>query len=432
MSELIYKDSSVDWIGNIPFDWGITKLKFISEIVMGQSPASEDCNMEGAGFPFLQGNAEFTDKYPVPKSFCENPNKITEIGDILLSVRAPVGAMNISNERYAIGRGLCAIRSNISMDFLWYAVSVSKMELYSKLKGSTFEAVTTEDVKNMAIVVPSSVELQNKISKYLDLKLESIDSLIKEQEILIKLLEEKRQSMITEAVTKGLNPNVKMKESGVEWIGDIPEHWKSMSLTHVSKITRLAGYEYTAYWEPIEDGEIIALRGQNIGFNSINLQGNEERISTKLSQRLIRSKLFIGDVVFPCVGSIGKAATIYENDKFHINQNIAKLTPKLNMLSDYLTYFLNSRIIYHQIITYNTSEMQPSILVGNLRKFKIMVPPIEEQKNIVSYLKEQLENLFKLQKEINIQIQKLKDYRQSLIYEVVTGKLDVRDIEIES
>ena len=105
-----YKHSGVEWIGDIPKHWTIGKIKYSDLVIMGQSPFSDECNSEGKGLPFLQGNAEFGELYPNPKMYCETPNKTAEINDVLLSVRAPVGAINISNQKVGIGRGLCAVR----------------------------------------------------------------------------------------------------------------------------------------------------------------------------------------------------------------------------------------------------------------------------------------------------------------------------------
>lgn len=106
-----YKESGVEWFSEIPEHWFPTRLKFESSINMGQSPNSEDCNQDGYGLPFLQGNAEFSFRSPIPKQYCDIPRKVANKGELLFSVRAPVGALNIADQKYSIGRGLCAIAS---------------------------------------------------------------------------------------------------------------------------------------------------------------------------------------------------------------------------------------------------------------------------------------------------------------------------------
>lgn len=196
------KDSGVEWIGNIPIHWGISRLKFKANIIMGQSPDSKDVNQNGEGVPFLQGNADFGVINPINyKNFCSSANKYSRVDDILMSVRAPVGAINISDNIYGIGRGLCAIKSNgFKNKFLWYLLLVIREELFSKSKGSTYDSVTIDDVKNIFVIVPNLLE-QESIVNYIDKKIGEIDELNNNILIEIKKLKEYRQSLISEVVT---------------------------------------------------------------------------------------------------------------------------------------------------------------------------------------------------------------------------------------
>jgi type I restriction enzyme S subunit len=169
-------------------------------------------------------------------------------------------------------------------------------------------------------------------------------------------------------------------------VGLIPEAWEVLELNDLTNITRLAGYEYSTLWEETPNGEIIALRGFNIGKNSI-IEKDFVTISDILSKRLIRSRLFKGDIIYPCVGTIGNAAVIREDDKYHIQQNIAKITPSQNKIdSDYLAYYLMSDYGLKEIEKFNGSSSQPNILVGSLRQYSIIVPTLTEQKAIATAL----------------------------------------------
>ena len=201
---------------------------------MGQSPSSEDCNIDGIGIPFLQGNAEFGTYSPTAKNYCPIPKKIADKGDLLFSVRAPVGALNYADMQYGIGRGLCSLksRSSINSSFLWWVLPTYKYQLDAIATGSTFEAVSAEEVANLKFPLPTIVE-QQKIANFLDHETAQIDTLIAKQEKLIELLKEKRQAVISHAVTKGLDPNVPMKDSGVAWLGEVPEHWQLVPLKYL-------------------------------------------------------------------------------------------------------------------------------------------------------------------------------------------------------
>ena len=169
-------------------------------------------------------------------------------------------------------------------------------------------------------------------------------------------------------------------------IGLIPEDWEIFKLNEISGVTRLAGYEYSKYWKEKVNGEIIGLRGFNIGKNKI-IERDLVYISDELSKKLIRSRLFINDIIYPCVGTIGNAAVILENDKYHIQQNIAKITPKTQKIYPfYLSHFLMSDFGLKEIERFNGSSSQPNILVGSLRQYNICCPPLAEQEAIAAAL----------------------------------------------
>jgi type I restriction enzyme S subunit len=169
-------------------------------------------------------------------------------------------------------------------------------------------------------------------------------------------------------------------------VGLIPSDWEVKKLNEITNITRLAGYEYSTVWEETENGEITALRGFNIGKNKI-IERDFVQISNKLSMRLIRSRLFKGDIVYPCVGSIGNAVVIEEDDKYHIQQNIAKITPIKNGVNSYfLSHYLMCDYGLKEIEKFNGSSSQPNILVGSLRKYSIILPTKAEQTLIATAL----------------------------------------------
>ncbi len=166
-----------------------------------------------------------------------------------------------------------------------------------------------------------------------------------------------------------LKPGYKQTEVGV-----IPQDWDLIDLGEISTISRLAGAEYTSLWEESDDGEIIALRGFNIGKNSIN-HDEIVRISSELSKKLKRSKLCKGDVVYPCVGTIGNAAVIYEDNKYHIQQNIARITPNKNaILSEFLVHYLTSSLAEREVARFNATSSQPNVLVSSLRQYRVLLP----------------------------------------------------------
>ncbi|MEI6521104.1 MAG: restriction endonuclease subunit S, partial [bacterium] len=202
-------------------------------------------------------------------------------------------------------------------------------------------------------------------------------------------------------------------------VGVIPEDWDSQILEDVSIISRLAGAEYTSYWKETTDGEIIALRGFNIGKGKI-IEKDLVRISNELSLKLKRSRLCKGDIVYPCVGSIGNAAVINDNDMYHIQQNIARITPNSIVInSEYIAYYLMSSLGNREVLRFNASSSQPSVLVGSLRQYRIPLPPtLTEQQAIAEALSDAdalIESLEQL-------IAKKRNIKQGAMQELLTGK----------
>ena len=194
-------DSGIKWIGNIPKGWKKSKFKYCTDIIMGQSPSGDDIKLEGQTL-FMQGNKEFGEIFPHPTTYCETCNKYSRVGDILMSVRAPVGAINESDKIYGIGRGLCSIKVNKNIDkhFFKYFLekSIDDMSYYSN--GSVFDAITTEVLNNFYIFEPSTNE-QIRIVEYLNNKCGEINKLIESKEKIVEELESYKKSVIYEYVT---------------------------------------------------------------------------------------------------------------------------------------------------------------------------------------------------------------------------------------
>jgi type I restriction enzyme S subunit len=411
-----YKDSGVEWIGEIPEHWEITKLKYIANINMGQSPNSEDYSLDETEMPFLQGNAEFTNLHPIPKMYCNSANKIAKVNDILLSVRAPVGAMNIADREYGIGRGLCAITANkVEVKYLWYSMKVSLEELNTKSKGSTFEAVTVTDVNNLLSIVPPYNE-QTAIVKFLDKKTAEIDDLIADKEKLIELLQEKRQAIITEAVTKGLNPNVKMKDSRIEWIGEIPEHWE---IRRIKFLTNLRNVKAS---DADKDKTYIGLENIEPGTGKLLANNCDEQQLSGDTANIFRE----GDVLF---GKLRPylAKCIVANFNGRCTSELLVLRTTSDILPAYLCFLMLSPPFIDAVNSSTYGVKMPRASWDYIGNLKIPLPDIKEQEDIVAYLTEQTNEIYGLITEIELQIQKLKEYRQSLIFEAVTGKIDVRN-----
>ena len=209
----VYKTSGVDWLVEIPAHWELKRLKFSAQIEAGQSPPSELVADGLEGLPFLQGNAEFGPLNPRPRQICDAAPKRAKSGDILLSVRAPVGALNIADQPYGIGRGLCAITParGVDLQFGFYLLTAIRHQLDAVGTGSTYDAVTVSEVGDLRALLPALPE-QHAIAAFLDQETARIGALVAKKEQLIAWLQERRTALITRAITRGLDPNVPLKE----------------------------------------------------------------------------------------------------------------------------------------------------------------------------------------------------------------------------
>jgi len=430
-----YKDSGVEWLGEIPEEWKIKRLKYIAHIEMGQSPYSSFYNKDGIGVPFLQGNADFKGLYPQPQVWTTDDNKYSQKNDILISVRAPVGELNISNDRYSIGRGLAALRFNKKSNFkyFYYLFIKSKNYFDSVSTGTTYSAISTNDIKNIIIAVPP-IDQQTKIGKYLDHKTSKIDELIKKNEKLIELLKEKRQAIISQAVTKGLpaaaaaqaglDPNVKMKDSGIEWLGKIPEGWDLRRLKYVCSTYAEYGLNIAA-----ENYQIDGIRF--IRTTDIDDYGNLKEEGVYLDELL--SKHYVlndGDILISRSGTIGRTFLFdsKKNEKATYAGYLVRFClDRKETVPKYIFYFAQSHSFFEWL---KTQLIETTIGNVNGQKYAnllVTLPQKEHQTQIANYLDQKTSKIDGLIKKIKSQIENLKEYRQTLISNVVTGKVRIFD-----
>jgi type I restriction enzyme, S subunit len=427
-----------------PYDgWKKIRLKHISKNI-GQYGANLSAgNYLENGVRFLrttdiQENGELITSEKgayVDKSLIRD--YLLQSDDILFSRSGTLGRSYLHKNNtigdFAFAGYLVRFRLNhlVHPKFIFYVSKSSEFsaQIEADAIQSTISNFNGEKYGNIGILIPP-LETQQSIARFLDRKTAAIDTLITKKQRLIQLLEEKRTALINQAVTKGLNPIAPMKDSGIPWIGETPEHWKILKLGIFAEVTKLTGFEYTNHWIVHPNGEIIALRGFNIKNGKLVLN-DVEKISSKLSSKLFRSKLFSGDIVFPCTGTIGNGALIEEDNKFHINQNIAKITARKNW-DIHPKYFLNQLCDYamkYQIDSLNSSGIQPVLLIGTIRNLVCVLPDIEEQRIISDYIDDQNKRFDKISNNLFSQIEKLQEYRRSLITAAVTGKLAISEVE---
>lgn len=291
-------------------------------------------------------------------------------------------------------------------------------------------SIVGSEVENYEINIPNE-NMQKVIAKYLDSKCEEINKLIIYKERLITFLEQQRQSIISEAVTKGLNSNVKMKDSGVEWVGEIPEHWQKTRIDFISRVKARLGWKGLKAEEYVEKGygflSTPNLKYREIDFKNINYITEERYLESP------EIMLEIGDVLLAKDGSTLGIVNVVRDLPIQstVNSSIAVLRPTKKINSVYFYYYLKSTYIQDVINQIKDGMGVPHLFQADIKKFKVLLPPLTEQQSIAKFLDEETLKIEKLIVNVKSQIDKLKEYRQALIYEAVTGKMDVREMEID-
>lgn len=432
-----YKDSGVEWIGEIPEHWEVSRLKWLLKSLESgkrEIDESNDFNNEvlsiGGEHIGWQGELKLNNCRYISFEFYSRlrQGKIKENDILLVKDGATIGkcafiSKNIPypatvNEHIFILRTL----QNINPKFVFYLIqsNVGQKQIILQIRGAAQPGLSSDFKSNLIFTLPPLNE-QIAITNFLDQKTAEIDDLIADKEKLIELLQEKRQAVITEAVTKGLNPNVRMKDSGIEWIGEIPEHWDIRRIKYLANVRNIKASD--------SDNDKTYVGLENIEPKTGKLLINNNDIQQIIGETANIFKK--GDVLF---GKLRPylAKCIVANFNGRCTSELLVLRTTSNILPEYLYFFMLLPIFIDVVNSSTYGAKMPRAswdFIGNL---KIPLPNIKEQEEIVEYLIKLTNKIDDLISDISTQIQKLKEYRQSLISEAVTGKIDVREFEAKA
>ena len=426
-----YKDSGVEWIGEIPEHWEVSKLKYLTYCLDGKRiPLSSEQRGEMQGdIPYWGANCiiDYVNDWLIDGEVVLLGEDGAPFFDKYKDVAFYSNGRIWPNNHVHVLRALQSINAKL----LTYILNTVDYSNY--IKGSTRDKLTQAEMKNIFIqLLP--VREQKAIVNFLDQKTNKIDSLIADKEKLIELLQEKRQAIITEAVTKGLNPNVKMKDSGIEWIGEIPEHW---SITKMKYLLSPKKYSIKAgpFGSQLKNDDMVS--GDVKVYNQKTVLDNDFKsgdyyIENYKYEELRAFEVFSGDLLVTTRGTIGKTAIVPKDaEKGILHPCLIKITLNPDkVLNEYINVvFNNTKIVTNQIMLESNATTIDVIYTDTLKNLVLPIPPLEEQKSIIDFVDAKIGEIDGLISSINNQIQKLKEYRQSLISEAVTGKIDVREFQ---
>lgn len=431
-----YKDTNLAWINLIPQKWTVSKLKYYSNVVTGNTPltSNDEYFSYEVGTPWVKPSDldEFNEVITSKQYLTDEglkQSRLVRKGSVLIGGIGDIGKLGFAGCDLTTNQQIHSVEGNknkIADGYLKYLLYISIDELQKNSSSVVLSILTKTKLLDLNIVVPSLQE-QTQISLYLDCKTGIIDQLISKKQKLIELLKEKRQAIINEAVTKGLNPKAKMKDSGIDWLGEIPEDWTLTPFRFIadkigSGVTPKGGAEvYT------EEG-VIFIRSQNVHFDGLRLD-DVARIDFETHQKMSNSKVQVNDVLLNITGaSIGRCCVVNIDEEMNVNQHVCIIRPKANeVVSEYLNLVLQSDIGQTQVRMELTGGNRDGLTFEAIKAFIIPLPDITMQNEIVNQVGNLINQLIYIEAKILIQIEKLKEYRQSIISEAVTGKIDVRE-----
>ena len=421
-----YKESGMAWIGDIPEHWNMKHAKFMFRQM--QRPVREHDEVITAfrdGIVTLRKNRRtlgFTN------SLKEIGYQGLRKGDLVIhAMDGHAGAIGVSDSD-GKSSPVYSVCLPISQENVYYYAYLLRYMALSGFIQSLTKGVrerSTEfrfnEFKKLDLLIPSISE-QDKIADFLDYKTGQIDELIRIKERRVELLHEQRTALINQTVAKGLSPNVEMKSSGVNWIGQIPTNWNAVPLTkYLESIIDYRGRTP----EKTEEGRFL-VTAKNIRNGQIDYEISQEFTSEDEYQRIMtRGIPQIGDVLFTTEAPLGEVTNV--NDvSIALAQRIIKFRPKPDFLNPYfLKYWILSYSFQSHLQRYATGSTAQGIKASKLCLLKLNLPPLKEQKQIVDYLDQKTQQTNELIAAEQRKIELLKEYRQSLISEAVTGKIDV-------
>lgn len=453
----------------LPKGWKEIELKDAANINMGQSPPSSSYNSDGIGMPFFQGKAEFGKTHPTVKKYTDNPLKIAQPNDILISVRAPVGPTNIAKEECCIGRGLAAITANecTTNEYLIHFFKKIEFWLSSQGTGTTFNAISKKELSELIIPLPPLPE-QHRIVAKLDALLARVDSARSRLDNLPDILQRFRQSVLAQAVSGKLTEEWRERNGDVESAEELfkrmiekrkkdysdlctqalnkgerkprkmfleeipnisnpiksklPDKWSVSNIDFLAYVTKLAGFEYTEYFKIKEEGEIPVVRAQNVQMGQF-VDSNIIYIDTATSDFLERSQLHGREILMVFIGAgTGNVCLAPTNLRWHLAPNVAKIDPDF-ILPEYLCFYLQSSIGSSFTLSKMKATAQPSLSMGTIREIITIVPPLDEQKEIVRRVQSLLAVADRIEARYEALREKVEVLPQALLGKAFRGEL---------
>lgn len=424
-----YKDSGVEWLGDVPAHWQVQRARWLFQI---KKRIAGELGHDVLSITQKGVKVKDTDSNDGQISMDYSKYQLVEVGDFAMNHMdlltgwvdlSPVSGVTSPDYRVFASRD----RETSHDRYLLYLLQMgySNKIFYAYGQGSSQLGrwrLPTEQFNDLPFSLPSRAE-QQAIAAFLDLETAKIDALVAEQERLIELLKEKRQAVISHAVTKGLNPNAPMKDSGIDWLGQVPATWEIVGLTkYLQSVVDYRGRTPTK----VGDG-VFLVTARNIRNGAIDYSASEEFIATDEYEAVMsRGKPLVGDVLFTTEAPLGQVANVDRTD-IALAQRIIKFRGAPENVNNYfLKYWLMGSFAQADMEQLATGSTALGIKGSKVGQLRLCLPPLLEQRSITTFLDGVLTRFDALSLETQRAVDLLRELRAALISAAVTGQIDVR------
>ena len=432
-----YKDSGLDWLGEIPAGWVNFRINKICIMVRGNTGFKKDELLEKGEFVALQyGKTYKVDEINNSFNFYVNseffkPDQTVHKGEIvLISTSETIDDLGHSffYNRSDVGllggeQILLKPRKNlVHQKYLYYFTKVISDELRTFSTGLKVFRFSVEDLKNITLPLPP-LKTQIKIAEFLDTRAAAIDAEIELLTTKAFKYKQLKQSLINKAATKGLNPSAEMKETGIDWIGSIPKGWEVRRLENLISLQN--GFAFDSSVADTTGIPIIKMSNLKLGKISILDNNQTAKVSKDLASYLLKSD----DILLGLSGSLENFAQVNKNDlPLYLNQRVCAIRNKAHLETNLLLYYIQSSMFTEQVAFNSTGTTITNLSTNILLKFNFLLPLKDEQVQITEYLDAKTGQIDQIISTINKKVLKLKMYRKVLINDVVTGKINVEGV----
>jgi type I restriction enzyme S subunit len=404
-------------------DNSFRRLSKVAKVILGQSPDSRTYNDQGEGMPFLQGNAEFGERRPTHRLFCTAPSRLCEEGDILLSVRAPVGATNQADRIYAIGRGLAAIRfAENDRSYGWHALRHGVPQLDLLAQGSTFAAISRKEIEELLIWFPDG-DAKLAIAGILD----TVQLAIEQTEALLAKQQRIKMGLMHDLLTRGVDAQGRLRDPSTHQFkpsifGPIPAQWDVKPLMRCTKVPITYGIVQAG---PHISGGVPYIRTGDMGGDEL-IRETMLCTSPEIASHFRRSEVRAGEIVCAIRATVGKVLLVPENlDGANLTQGTARISPNNETSGPFLLWSLRAYRTQQEIALQSKGTTFAEITLTDLRKIPVVMPQDPDEQTQIA---KTIDKGDKALARSRTRLEKLKRTMTGLMNDLLTGRVPVTQL----